>query len=133
MGNRAIIATSIVNTSKAIYTHWNGGRDSIEGYLCYAKIKGVKTIEGLQEIMKPHSGAEIVGYGKGTREDNGVYLIDLESMIITARLYFEGREEQQVYVLLAFIGDVNNCQPEPIQADELERLFNDLNKKEVIS
>ena len=33
MGNRAIITTKDCDLS--LYLHWNGGRDSVEGFLAY--------------------------------------------------------------------------------------------------
>lgn len=43
MGNREIITTENGWRNKknnlGIYLHWNGGRDSIEGFLTYCKLK----------------------------------------------------------------------------------------------
>ena len=38
MGNRAIIKGE--NMTSAVYLHWNGGRDSVEAFLEYCKIRG---------------------------------------------------------------------------------------------
>ena len=44
MGNRAIITTKegYQNNGAGIYLHWNGGRDSVEGFLLYAKLQGCR-------------------------------------------------------------------------------------------
>src|SRR6056297_3498572 len=43
MGNRAVITTE--NKKVGIYLHWNGGRDSVEGFLKYCELKGYRTPE----------------------------------------------------------------------------------------
>ena len=40
MGNRAVITTRKDLKDIGVYLHWNGGRDSVEGFLTYCKIKG---------------------------------------------------------------------------------------------
>ena len=48
MGNRAVIAfvaddgTQDKDLCLGIYLHWNGGRDSVEGFLEYAKKQGLR-------------------------------------------------------------------------------------------
>lgn len=41
MGNRAVITTlqNYNNNGIGVYLHWNGGRDSVEGFLEYMKLK----------------------------------------------------------------------------------------------
>ena len=41
MGNRAIIKGH--GNSLGIYLHWNGGRDSVEAFLAYCKLKGYRS------------------------------------------------------------------------------------------
>jgi len=38
MGNRALIKAKD-NTNKAVYLHWNGGRDSVEVFLKYCELR----------------------------------------------------------------------------------------------
>ena len=38
MGNRAIITTK--DRDLSLYLHWNGGRDSVEGFLAYCDLRG---------------------------------------------------------------------------------------------
>jgi hypothetical protein len=45
MGNRAVITTTREREPKnsneiGIYLHWNGGRNSVEAFLTYCKLKG---------------------------------------------------------------------------------------------
>ena len=50
MGNRAVITTSksldvARSTDIGVYLHWNGGRDSVEAFLKYCKLKGYRSPE----------------------------------------------------------------------------------------
>ena len=47
MGNRAVITTkeNFENNGIGIYLHWNGGRDSVEGFLEYCRRKGYRSPE----------------------------------------------------------------------------------------
>lgn len=40
MGNRAVITTP--EKKIGVYVHWNGGRDSIEAFLTFCKLKGYR-------------------------------------------------------------------------------------------
>ena len=44
MGNRAVITTKKEwqNDGIGVYLHWNGGRDSVEAFLTYCKMKGYR-------------------------------------------------------------------------------------------
>ena len=91
MGNRCVITTkeNFENNGVGIYLHWNGGRDSVEGFLKYCKMKGyrepttdcygwaylVTTIgnffgDGLS------IGVDTVNNLDCDNGDNGVYIID---------------------------------------------------------
>ena len=43
MGDRAVITTE--DKQLGVYVHWNGGRNSIEGFLLYCKLKGYRAPE----------------------------------------------------------------------------------------
>ena len=45
MGNRAVITTRKDLKDIGVYLHWNGGRDSVEGFITYCKIKGYRPPE----------------------------------------------------------------------------------------
>jgi hypothetical protein len=106
MGNRAVIALGNKQDAKiGIYLHWNGGRDSVEGFL-----------DATRELMKDpgpdaqYASARLIqvigNFFGGTTSlgldllenldcdngDNGVYFVDPESLVITGREF--AREEQ---------------------------------------
>jgi hypothetical protein len=127
MGNRAVIA--FVNdkgkqdkNSVGIYLHWNGGRDSVEGFLQTAKDYGIRSGDyGLarltQIICNTFPGTLSVGVGIVKKLDcdnwdNGVYWVDKEFNIV-AREHIEKYgltagtfKEQQVYKLADFVKEV---------------------------
>ena len=43
MGNRAVITTT--KRDMGVYLHWNGGRDSVEGFLEYCHMRGFRSPE----------------------------------------------------------------------------------------
>ena len=47
MGNRAVITTkeNFDNNGIGVYLHWNGGRDSVNAFLTYCKMKGFRAPE----------------------------------------------------------------------------------------
>lgn len=86
MGNRAVITTE--DKQIGIYLHWNGGRDSVEGFLLYCKLKEYRCPENdcygwarLCQVIGNFFGGECsVGIDKYDRldtdnGDNGTYII----------------------------------------------------------
>ena len=86
MGNRAVITTE--DKQIGIYLHWNGGRNSVEGFLLYCKLKGYRCPENdcygwarLCQVIGNFFGGELsVGIDKYDRLDtdngnNGTYII----------------------------------------------------------
>jgi hypothetical protein len=86
MGNRAVITT--IAKDLGVYVHWNGGRDSIEAFLLYCKIKGYRAPENdsygwarlCQVIGNFFGGIYSVGIDRYDRldidnGDNGTYII----------------------------------------------------------
>lgn len=138
MGNRAVITASKsddVARSKdiGIYLHWNGGRDSVEGFLAYGKIKGFREPDQdnygwarlCQIIANYFSDGLSIGIDTCDRLDcdnwdNGVYIIS--GWNIVGRKYYKGREQQN-YNLLEFVKSVDECQPERerLGPDEVEK------------
>lgn len=126
MGNRAVITTSKSLSVKessdiGVYLHWNGGRDSIEGFLLYCKLKGYRAPEHdsygwarLCQVIGNFFGGELsVGIDKCCRldcdnGDNGTYII--EGWEIVGRKY-DRYGEQRNYDLLDFVRAVNEAQP----------------------
>lgn len=126
MGNRAVITTreNFENNGIGVYVHWNGGRDSVEAFLQYCKLRGFRCPEHdnygwacLCQIIANffHSG-EGLGVGIDTvnnldcsNHDNGVYFI--EGWEIVGREYFDG-DEQYFHPIDDMLYDIDRRQPE---------------------
>jgi len=119
MGNRAVIA--FVNdkgeqdkNSVGIYLHWNGGRDSVEGFLQTAKDYGLRSgsygVARLTQIIANGLGGTLslgVDMLKNLdcdNFDNGVYWVD-QNFDIVDREYISSPnfKEQQQYPLADFV------------------------------
>ena len=133
MGNRAVITTSTsedVKNSKdiGIYLHWNGGRDSVEGFLKFCELAGYRSPDvdnyGWAQLCR------IIGnfFGDGMsvgidtcdhldcdNYDNGVYII--RNWKIVDRKYFNGKEQSK-FPLIEMLKAINNSQPENQRLDE---------------
>ena len=131
MGNRAVIATS--EKSIGVYVHWNGGRDSVEAFLLYCKLKGYRPPETdnygwarlCQVIGNFFGGETSVGVDRYVRLDtnnwdNGVYIIS--NWEIIDRL-FAPIVEQREHDLLEMLREINEAQPpkEQLTDEELQR------------
>ena len=119
MGNRAVIA--FVNdegkkdkNSVGIYLHWNGGRDSVEGFLQTAKDYELRSgsygVARLTQIIANglggtlSLGVDLLKNLDCDNYDNGVYWIDQNFNIID-REYISRPDfkEQQQYSLTEFV------------------------------
>lgn len=124
MGNRAVITTkeNFENNGVGVYLHWNGGRDSIEGFLTYCKLQGFRRPEHdcygwarlVQVIANFFGGGLSIGVDVVSRLDcdnfdNGVYLI--EDWQIVGRRYHEGKE-QEGYDMREMLEAIDEHQPE---------------------
>lgn len=135
MGNRAVITASKAYSVKdsadiGVYLHWNGGRDSVEGFLTYCKIKGYRPPDSdnygwarLCQVIGNFFGGELsIGIDKCSsldcdNGDNGTYII--KGWDIVGRKYNEG-VEQRNYDLLEFVMAVNEAQPVKEQLTEAQ-------------
>ena len=134
MGNRAVITTSKAGFDPAnseatgVYLHWNGGRDSVEAFLAYCKLKGFRSPEKdnygwarlCQVIGNYFGGGLSIGIGPCCtldcdNYDNGTYII--EDWEIVGRVYFEGREQNE-YNLNEMLMDIDATQPANLQLGE---------------
>lgn len=128
MGNRAVIATK--KEDIGIYLHWNGGRDSVEAFLTYCKMRNFRTPE--QDCYGWARLCQVIGnfFGGGTsiginkvecldcnNGDNGMYII--ENWEIVGRKYFDGCEQSE-YDLMEMVVGIDECQPE---SDQLGKEF----------
>ena len=124
MGNRAVITTKEDLTDIGVYLHWNGGRDSVNAFLTYCKMKGYRPPEKdcygwayLCTVIGNFFG-DGLSIGIDTAEkldcnnfDNGVYLI--RNWKISGRKYFNGYE-QNSYDLTEMLIAIDEAQPSPL-------------------
>ena len=123
MGNRAVITTmkEWENDGIGVYIHWNGGRDSVEAFLTYCKMKGYREPDGdcygwarlCQVIGNFFGGTASIGIDKlwfldRDNGDNGVYL--LEGWDIVERFYHDGPEQHE-YDLQEMLKAIDEAQP----------------------
>lgn len=104
MGNRCVITNK--EKTRAIYQHWNGGRDSIESLLKVAKLLGGGFDKLCEISSKVFDGEEIscdeVNNGGLDCSDNGVYIID-ENLEIIGREGLRYEREQRAHNLLDMV------------------------------
>ena len=126
MGNRAVITTQ--DKQLGVYLHWNGGRDSVEAFLMYCKLKGYRCPENdcygwarLCQVIGNFFGGELsVGIDKYEKLDldnwdNGVYII--KDWKIVDREYLRNKE-QKYYNLADMVKTINSKQPHDEQLNE---------------
>lgn len=117
MGNRAVLKAK-GNNNKAVYLHWNGGRDSIEAFLKYCELRGFSGFEdeyGMArfcQVVGNFFGADGLSLGivdsVESHGDNGVYVI--EGWKIVDREDFSGAEQQEHSLHEMLIG-IDRAQP----------------------
>jgi len=102
MGNKAVLQFGTQKDALGIYLHWNGERDSVEGFLEAARKLKIRrdcdygAARLVQIISNYFGGSCFVGIDIVTRldtnnGDNGTYVI--EDLQIVDRLYFDGEEK----------------------------------------
>ena len=109
MGNRAVITDK--KGKVGLYLHWNGGRDSVEGFLEYCKRKGCRgfgsdseyALSRLDQVAGNYIGGTlsvgITTYCKNG-EDNGVYVV--EGWDIIGRYTYKYNYETKKYRKVKF-------------------------------
>lgn len=138
MGNRAVITTreNFNNDGVGVYLHWNGGRDSVQAFLTYCKMKGYRKPTSdnygwarLCQVIGNFFGGELsIGIDKCSHldydnYDNGTYIID--GWDIVDREYFNGNEQYN-YDLYEMLCDIDNAQPtrEQLGANKIKEMIN---------
>lgn len=117
VGNRAIIKAE-GNENKAVYLHWNGGRDSIEAFLKYCELRGFRGFEddyGMArfcQVVGNFFGADGLSIGitdhVESQGDNGVYVV--KGWEIVGRVDFN-RKEQNEHDLNEMLLQIDESQP----------------------
>lgn len=131
MGNRAVITTE--DRKMGVYLQWNGGRDSVEPFLEYCRLKGYACPSRdmdygyarlAQVVGNFFGGVGCVGvvlYDAPDREmnpgDNGIYVI--EDWKIKERILPDGfRGEQREFDPREMLVAINRAQPAAEQIPE---------------
>lgn len=141
MGNRAVITTE--DKKIGVYLHWNGGRDSVEGFLTYCKLKDYRCPEIdnygwarlCQVIGNFFGGATSIGIDTydcldTNNGDNGVYIIK-NWKIVGREFLYEDFEEQDEYKLGEMLEYINSKQPVPEQLskEEIDKYIKEKSKE----
>jgi len=131
MGNRAVITTeeNFKNNGIGVYLHWNGGMDSVEGFLKYCKLKKYrppdKDCYGWAYLVATIAnyfgdglcvGVDVCNNLDCDNWDNGVYFI--KDWEIVGRAYAP-KEEQHSYSINTMLDDIDSRQPVHIFNEEL--------------
>lgn len=147
MGNRAVITTEQGWTSKennlGIYLHWNGGRDSVEAFLTYCKMKGYRPPESdnygwasLATVLTNFFDADGTGVGIDIVSrldcdnwDNGVYII--KNWNIVDRKCSNGREQtgHELKDMLTYI-DSRMPKATRLGEDKISKMLEEMEAKE---
>jgi len=124
MGNRAVIVFDEYNPKSkqpAICLHWNGGRDSVEGYLKATRI--LMASRGVDPSYARARFVQVIGmfvggnmsFGLSTLDkmngqgDNGVYVIDSKTLTIKGREEWDASwGEQDEYDVNEFANEIIN-------------------------
>lgn len=102
MGNRAVI--NQYGSNEAVYLHWNGGRDSVEPLLYYAKhfaskyvgfehMKALDVFAFVCDCVGLNPIKTTMGRADCDNGDNGVYYID-DDYKITGRAFNHSAEQK---------------------------------------
>lgn len=126
MGNRAVLSLGKYKPeTPAIYLHWNGGRDSIEGFL--KATKKVMETRGEDAIYASARLVQVIGnffegnlcIGLGSCKeldcdnyDNGVYELDMAKLEIVGRHHHERNGEQKGHELDGMVKSILDKMPE---------------------
>lgn len=143
MGNRAVITTE--DKQIGVYVHWNGDRNSIEGFLLYCKLKGYRAPENdcygwarLCQVIGNFFGGECsVGIDKYDRldtdnGDNGTYIIK-DWQIIGKE--FEPSDELDIGYVKGMLKSINGSMPvsEQLGLDDLYKAADELQATQPIT
>ena len=126
MGNRAVITTE--DRDIGVYLHWNGGRDSVEAFLFYCKLKEYRCPENdcygwarlCQVIGNFFGGTYSVGIDKYDKldtnnGDNGVYIIKNWKIVDKE---FEPLEDRNIEGFREMVRVINSSMPISEQFDK---------------
>jgi len=118
MGNRALIKFD--GQDAGVYLHWNGGRDSVEAFLEYCKLRDFRcddygVARFCQVVGNFFGGGLSIGVTTNIKDedadwvDNGIYIV--KDWEIVGRIP-EDISEQDEYDKTELLVDIDGCQPE---------------------
>lgn len=143
MGNRAVITTQ--DKDLGVYLHWNGGRDSVEAFLLYCKLKGYRCPEDdsygwarlCQVIGNFFGGIYSVGIDRYDRldtdnGDNGTYIIKDWRIVATE---FEPLDILDIDQVKNMLVAINGSMPgtEQLNMDDLYKAADELQSTQPIT
>jgi len=127
MGNRAVI--KFKGEDCGIYLHWNGGRDSVEAFLDYCRMRGFRSddygVARMAQVIGNWFGGElslgVISTSHSLKDldpgDNGVYIVD--NWKIVGR-YPRDVREQNEYDRKEMLESIDSMQP---KRDQLGKKF----------
>jgi hypothetical protein len=125
MGNRAVITTR--DRELALYVHWNGGRQSIEGFLAYCELRGFRPPETdsfgwarLCQVICNYFGADGLDVGispymdDATSDpgDNGIYVISNWHIVERLGGTYDHNRPDKVFDMARWLEEIDARQPE---------------------
>ena len=130
MGNRAVITTEAKKIG--VYVHWNGGRNSVDGFLAYCKAMKYRTPEEdcygwarLVQTIANWFGSDGLSVGIDTYKnldtnngDNGVYVIKDWKIVKRIHSYDKNEKPSNKEDLISFLKELSRSQPKGSQLDE---------------
>ena len=141
MDNRAVITTktNFENNGVGVYLHWNGGRDSVQAFLTYCKMKGYRAPTNdnygwarlCQVIGNFFSGSTSIGIDVCNNLDcdnwdNGTYIINGWDIVDRKYLKYPEQNEYDSYDMLC---EIDKAQPinEQLGAEKIRELLDEMN------
>jgi len=126
MGNRAFVVPEGKTTG--VYLHWNGGRDSVEAFLEYCKLRSFRNFGGkhadgyglarFTQIVANFFGGDLsIGIEQDIKDsdadvcDNGIYYVGGESGWDIVRRVPEDICEQDAYDRIEMLIAIDKAQP----------------------
>lgn len=126
MGNRAVITTEDKNIG--IYLHWNGGRESIETFLAYCDMKGIRPFEidnygwaRFCQVVGNFLGGNLsIGIDRYNNLDtdnwdNGVYIVKDWKIIGREFQRYKDEKINSAKEMEENLLEINECQPKDEQ------------------
>ena len=108
------------NNEYGVYLHWNGGRDSIEAFLKYCKLKGYSNNDICRfiQVVSNYFGGGNTIYLEPINKvnaDNGIYIVDNWEIIGRKKYDYN---EQNEYDINNMLLEIDRAQPKELQLGE---------------